>query len=315
LLAASLLGAALILARFQASRPTRPALAAQRVLSTNTWSIVAADPASGDVGLAVASCVPEFHADVVAALVPGQGAAATQAQFDLGNRDRVFDLLQAGQPAADIVASLSDPDYDALADRRQYGVVTLRDGQAQTAAFTGAANFAWAGDVQDAGLAVTVQGNFLAGGEVVADAMAAFAADDAAGHNALPDRLLRALEAGSAAGGDARCNDDRARQTATTAAILVARGGDPAYAIERVGSTDAGTPAAPWLALSVVEPPAGANPIVALRAQYDQWRLDNVEALDAAGSSQPGLPLVVAVVIMGAVAVLAWLRLRPPEGP
>src|SRR5690242_14018504 len=66
----------------------------------NTWTIVAADPASGDVGVAGASCVP-MPIDAIAALVPGKGAAATQAFFDLGNRNEVYELLGAGKSSAE----------------------------------------------------------------------------------------------------------------------------------------------------------------------------------------------------------------------
>src|SRR5438552_992544 len=49
----------------------------------STWSIVAVDPKTGDVGVAGASCVPQTHVDAIAALVPGKGAAAIQAFWDL----------------------------------------------------------------------------------------------------------------------------------------------------------------------------------------------------------------------------------------
>ena len=283
--------------------------------SGNTWSIVAADPDSGDVGLAVASCVPDFHADVVAALVPGMGAGATQAQFELANRDRVYELLQDGQAAAAIVDQVSDTDYDARAGVRQYGLVTIQDGRAQTAAFTGSDNFPYAGDRQAPEAGVTVQGNILVSEEVVSAAMAAFLEDDPAGYNALPDRLLRALEAGSAAGGDQRCNNDEVSQTAATAALLVARGGDAPYAIDRVGETDAGTAAAPWLALSVVEPQFGPNPLVELRRQYNAWRPAHLLPPVEGGLNGLVLALAGAIVILAAVAVLVWIRRRGREEP
>jgi uncharacterized Ntn-hydrolase superfamily protein len=277
--------------------------------ASNTWSIVAADPISGDVGLAVASCVPDFHADVVAALVPGLGAAATQAEFDLANRDRVYESLLAGQPAAAIIDQVGDAAFDARAGSRQYGLVTIQDGRAQTAAFTGSDTFPYAGDRQAPAAGVTVQGNFLAGEAVVDAALAAFLEDDPAGYNALPDRLLRALEAGSAAGGDARCNNDQVKQTAATAAILVARGGDDPYAIGTVGATEAGTPAAPWLALSVTGPRFGPNPIPELRRQYDAWRLEN---LGLPGEGGPdGLlspPVMIAALVAVVVVALAGLK-------
>ena len=55
-------------------------------LDMTTWSVAAIDPVTGDVGVAAASCVPSF-ADALAALVPGKGAAETQAGFDIDNRN------------------------------------------------------------------------------------------------------------------------------------------------------------------------------------------------------------------------------------
>ena len=57
-----------------------------KTLEMTTWSVAAIDPVTGDVGVASASCVPSF-ADALAALVPGRGAAATQAAFDIDNRN------------------------------------------------------------------------------------------------------------------------------------------------------------------------------------------------------------------------------------
>ena len=181
----------------------------------NTWTIVAADPATGDVGVAGASCVP-MPIDAIAALVPGKGAAATQAFFDIGNRNKVYELLRAGQSAEEIVRQVSDPVYDRGVTDRQYGVVTIADGKARAAGFTGSDAITWAGSEQDTAKAVSVQGNILAGPAVVHDAMRAFTVDSA-GANLLSDRLMRALEAGSAAGGDVRCNNYRVKQTAAAA--------------------------------------------------------------------------------------------------
>jgi uncharacterized Ntn-hydrolase superfamily protein len=237
----------------------------------NTWTIVAADPATGDVGVTGASCVP-MPIDAIAALVPGRGAAATQAFFDLDNRNKVYELLRAGESAAQIVKTVSDGSFDSGANDRQYGVVTLRGGKAETAGFTGKNAIAWAGSQQDDSRAVAVQGNILAGPAVVTDAMDAFSTDVPDGRNELADRLMRALEAGSAAGGDVRCNNARVRQTAAAAFILVARGGDAPYAARNIGITDKAKPTAPWLALSVSEREFGPNPVTALRKDYDAWR-------------------------------------------
>ena len=120
---------------------------------------------------------------------------------------------------------------------------------------------------------VSVQGNTLVSecGQLITRSTA-FIWDDPAGFNKLPDRLMRAIEAGSIAGGDVRCNNDSTRQTAATAMILVARGTDAAYATEKIGMSDQGTPKAPWLAISTTVAKGGDNPLLELRKRYDLWR-------------------------------------------
>ena len=236
----------------------------------STWSIVAADPVTGDVGIALASCVP-VHADAVAALAPGKGVASAQASVDLRNRDRVFDLLQAGRTADQIVAEVTRATNDPQAEARQYGVVTLTGG-VKVAAYTGGQNGPSAGHRPDPGRAVTAQGNLLLSPDVVERAVAAFNATDV-GPLALSDRLLRALEAGSAAGGDRRCNTDGVLQTASTAFIMVARADQRPFKVPNMGETRPADPDAPWLYLSVLEPMGGPNPLLALRRGYDAWRL------------------------------------------
>jgi uncharacterized Ntn-hydrolase superfamily protein len=130
----------------------------------------------------------------------------------------------------------------------------------------------YAGVMADPSRGVSSQGNTLASAEVVQRPLDAYRWDDPAGFNTLPDRLMRALEAGSIAGGDVRCNQGSVRQTAAMAAILVARGGDEPYATESIGMTDAGTASAPWLALSVRTERLAENPLLELRRQYDEWR-------------------------------------------
>jgi len=230
-----------------------------RELDMTTWSVVGVDPETGDVGVAVASCVQTFG-DGVAALVPGKGAAATQAGFDIDNRNRVFEALQEGLTAEEVIRRVTDPEWDDQLDRRQYGVVTMHDGFVRTAGFTTPTRqgmtpgedgtMRYAGVMADPTRGVSAQGNTLAGPEVVE----------------------WPLEAGSHAGGDVRCNQGGVRQTTSMAAILVARGGDQPYATENIGMTDAGTDKAPWLALSVQTERLAENPLLELRRQYDEWR-------------------------------------------
>ncbi len=250
-------------------------------IELTTWSVVGVDSETGDVGVAVASCVPT-HGDAVAALVPGKGAAATQAGFDVRNRNLVFDAIQEGLTAEEVILRVTDPEWDEQTTRRQYGVVTMHDGLVRAAGFTTPVrqgtrmeedgSVRYAGVMTDASHGVSSQGNTLESSEVVSRPLDAYRWDDPAGFNWLSDRLMRALEAGSVAGGDVRCNDDHVRQTAAMAVILVARGGDPPYATDSIGRTDAGSDDAPWLALSVWTDRLAENPLLELRRQYDEWR-------------------------------------------
>src|SRR5262245_54782831 len=96
-------------------------------MDMTTWSVVGVDPKTGDVGVAVSSCV-QSYGDAVAALVPGKGAAATQAGFDIKNRNKVFEAIKQGLTAEAVIAQVTAPEWDKDTDRRQYGVLTMHDG-------------------------------------------------------------------------------------------------------------------------------------------------------------------------------------------
>jgi len=120
-------------------------------------------------------------------------------------------------------------------------------------------------------MAVSVQGNTLESEDVVGWSLEAFEATDV-GPLSLPDRLMRALEAGSSAGGDKRCNNDDFQQTALSAFIAVSLADQPPFAAPFSESTELDGPDIPWLYAAVIEEPGGPNPIIELRRQYDSWR-------------------------------------------
>jgi len=241
----------------------------------STYSIVAIDPVTGDVGAAGASCVP-ISASSLAALVPGQGAAAIQAAFIPKNQTEVFNLLSQGKTASEIIGQIGNDTYDSNFEIRQYGVVTLHGGNIQAAGFTGNETPTWAGDRQDLRYAVSVQGNTLESEAVVSDALAAFSATDV-GSVELPDRLMRALEAASAAGGDRRCNNPSGfEQTAEAAFIMVAKAGQPPFTTPIGQEPSPNDPSLPWLYISVIEAKGGPNPLLDLRSRYNAWRSENL---------------------------------------
>ncbi len=168
-----------------------------------TFSIVGFDPETKDLGVAVAS---KFIA--VGAIVPwakaNVGAIATQALANVSYGPRGLELLSKGYSARKVIETLVSD--DPLRDERQIGIV---DSKGEAAAFTGKKCFEYAGHIVGDGYAV--QGNILAGSEVLEEMAKAFERTK----GELVDKLLAALEAGDRAGGD--------RRGKQSAAILVVR--------------------------------------------------------------------------------------------
>lgn len=158
-----------------------------------TYSIVARDPGTGHLGVAVAS---RFFA--VGAIVPhlrGRvGAVATQAFVNPTYGPDGLRLLAEGQAPAAILRVLTRRD-----DGHRQRQVHLIGTTGQPAAFTGAQCVDWAGHVTGDG--VSVAGNMLEGPQVVEAALAAY---EAALDRPFAERLLIAMQAGEDAGGDKR---------------------------------------------------------------------------------------------------------------
>ncbi|MEO5701402.1 MAG: DUF1028 domain-containing protein [Casimicrobiaceae bacterium] len=157
-----------------------------------TWSIVARD-ASGAFGIAIAS---RFFA--VGLLCPharsGVGALSTQALVNPLYGARGIALLAAGQAPDAIVRELTAADDGR--DHRQLHVI---DAQGRTATWTGAACIDWCGHTH--GEDYSIAGNMLAGPDVIAATAQAY---EASAGLPFAERLLAALDAGDAAGGDKR---------------------------------------------------------------------------------------------------------------
>lgn len=173
-----------------------------------TFSIVARSADGRALGVAVASKFLGAGAAVPAALAD-VGAVATQSYANLAYRPQALALLGTGVAATGTVAALIAADAGPV-DHRQVGVVGT---SGEGATFTGTACHDWAGGTAGDGFAI--QGNMLAGPQVVDGMRAAWLAN--ADQGRLAYRLLAALRAGDEAGGDRR-----GRQSA--ALLVVAKG-------------------------------------------------------------------------------------------
>ena len=157
-----------------------------------TWSIIARDRATGTLGVAIAT---RFFA--VGALCPhaasGAGALSTQALVNPHYGREGLELLRAGVPAAEVVKRLIAPD-----EGREHRQLHVIDAAGRIGQHTGAKCVEWAGAV--AGDGFSVAGNMLAGAAVISETGEAFRSSS----KPFAERLIGALEAGQAAGGDKR---------------------------------------------------------------------------------------------------------------
>ncbi len=172
-----------------------PPAAEASLPDVNTFSIVAYDPQSGDLGIAVASKVLG-----VGCIVPwgkaGRGAIATQSAANTAYGPDGLELLKE-KSAEEVVKLLTSEDEGRAI--RQLGVV---DAQGRAASFTGEKCNSWAGHI--VGKHFTVQGNLLAGEKVIQEMAAKYRTASQQGDGELADWLMAALTAGDQAGGDRR---------------------------------------------------------------------------------------------------------------
>jgi uncharacterized Ntn-hydrolase superfamily protein len=246
-----------------------------------TWSVIGLDRSTGTVVIASATCVSQeafarFPAkdlrDVQAIVVPGKGIAAAQAAVDntRANQRLIYAELQKGTAPEQIVSMLK---ADPRIEGRQFAIIDM---EGRMAGFSGAKNQAVSldrqGQVAGTQIYYSIQGNILASEAVVADAVTAFSA--ASGQ--LTDRVMAAMEAADAKGGDKRCTCESlpkvdapcSAKTAHVAYILQAAKTDLPGESYNDGKYEM------YLSVSNTDitPQEDANPVKTLRMRYDRWK-------------------------------------------
>lgn len=181
--------------------------ASRDAVEFHTFSIAAVDPRTGEVGVAVTTRVP-CVGNGVPWVRAGVGAVATQANTRTEYGQILLDALAKGdEPSTALARALA---ADSQASSRQVGVIAVNGKSAQ---HTGRGNSAWAG--HRAGKNYVTQGNLLVGPEVLEAVAASFEASEGTPRH-LADRLIDAIAAGNAKGGDAR------KGRTQSAAVIVA---------------------------------------------------------------------------------------------
>jgi hypothetical protein len=250
-----------------------------------TWSVIAIDKSTGRVVIASATCVNRddaFLMGIQAVVVPGKGVAACQAGVDNthANQMLVFAELQKGTDPARIIELLSqDPAFQS----RQFGILDL---SGRSAGHSGLTNGYVSQDIQGrvpgTEIYYSIQGNILRPGEVVPNAVKAFLATK----GAITDRVMAAMEAADASGGDSRCSCPLPPEDGSTPAIpCTSKTAHVAYILmaERNDTNgDSHNNGKYSMYLTVTQPESGGpnaihagenlNPVKTLRMRYDVWR-------------------------------------------
>jgi uncharacterized Ntn-hydrolase superfamily protein len=171
----------------------------------DTFSIVAIDSVTGEVGSAGASCVdlllvfPNYAVDFLGDLIPGQGAINTQASYNATNQSNARARLLAGNTPQQIISWLTSFDAGNNPNIRQYGIAAFVNGSPQTAGYTGSNTLTYKNHI--AGPNYCIQGNILLGQSVLDSMEARFLREP----GDLACKLMAALQGAKVVGADTRC--------------------------------------------------------------------------------------------------------------
>lgn len=224
----------------------------------DTFSIVAVDTETGEVGSAGASCLG-VDVSLISDMYPGIGAVHTQAQYASYNQDYAGTLMSNGHTAQEIIDSMMVQDATSNPQIRQYGIVTLA-GSKKSAAFTGTDCLDYKGHIT--GPTYSIQGNILLGRQILDSMEARFLREP----GTLADKLMAALQGANVAGADTRCMPYGT--SSLSAFIRVARPGDDVEFLP--------------LDLVATIPNGSVEPVDSLQRLYDSWKVGDVEEQAAA---------------------------------
>jgi uncharacterized Ntn-hydrolase superfamily protein len=212
----------------------------------DTFSIVAIDPVTGQVGSAGASCVTDCT--ILTDVHPGWGVVHTQASWLQANYNYAKSLMNLHLPPQQILDSLIAHDAQNNPTVRQYGIIDLLNG-GRTAAYTGTNCTNWKGHI--IGPTYTIQGNILLGSQILDSMQARFNRTQ----GSLAQKLMAALQGAKVIGADTRC---AARNTSSQSAFI---------RVANVGDT-LGTL---YLNLKVLSAPVNRDPIDSLQVLFNNW--------------------------------------------
>ncbi|MFT6849537.1 MAG: putative Ntn-hydrolase superfamily protein [Sphingobacteriales bacterium] len=232
----------------------------------DTFSIVAVDSATGEVGSAGASCLDDTQfpgsngAVIISDILPGRGGIHTQAYYNGSNQSAARFKMDKGESPAEIIKYLTTNDFQNDSTIRQYGIVDFDSlGQPRSAGFTGENTDDYKNHI--VGPNYSIQGNILLGPQIL-DSIEVFFNRT---QGTLADKLMMALQGAKVPGADTRCLNEGV--SSLSAFLRVARPND---------SKDSLT-----VDLVVPKTPFGVEPIDSLQTLYNAFNENRPTAIKA----------------------------------
>lgn len=217
----------------------------------STFSIVAIDTLTNEVGSAGASCIG--NSVIISDIHPNIGAIHTQSYYLQYNQNYASELMILGLSPSEIIEMLEENDIQNNPGIRQYGIVDMVNG-GRSAAFTGNSCIDYKGHIT--GPNYSIQGNILLGPEILTQMENNFINTT----GTLSDKLMAAMQGANIPGADTRCLDDNI--SSLSSFIRVAKPNDSS------NNT--------YLDLRVNNTFGNSEPIDSLQTIYNQWVIDNI---------------------------------------
>ncbi|MCL5990526.1 MAG: DUF1028 domain-containing protein [Bacteroidetes bacterium] len=232
-------------------------------LAQHTFSIVAIDTVTKEIGSAGATCLSGIKnppgAKMISDIIPGRGAIHTQAWYRETNQLIARSRMLAGDSPQQIIVWLLDHDEQLTPEKRQYGIVDLDStGSPRAAGFTGELCDSFKNHISERNY--SIQGNILLGQQILDSMKSRFLATQ----GTLADKLMAALQGAKVIGADTRCFQ---YNTSTLSAFIrVAKWNNREDSL--------------YLDLNVPALPYGYDPIDSLQILYDEFISTGIDEYD-----------------------------------
>ena len=215
-----------------------------------TFSIIAVDTLTQQVGSAGASCIG--NSVIISDVKPGIGVIHTQSYYLQYNQNYASELMDQGLSPIEIIDLLIENDFQNNPQIRQYGIVDLNE-NGRSASFTGSNCIDFKGHIS--GINYSIQGNILIGQDILSQMEYNFINTS----GTLSDKLMAAMQGANIPGADTRCLDDNI--SSLSSFIRVANPEDTLTNI--------------FLDLRVTNTLGNSDPIDVLQGMYNDWILEN----------------------------------------